>query len=350
MALHPQVQRLDALKQQKRRKRCERSAVHAQNLHARLHRVGEIAERLPEFDSVVGPRWRNHVRKPAVAPVEPAAFDQHAAERGSVSAEVFGRGVHDDVRAPVERPTQVRRGHRVVDHQRNTGAVRNARDRLDVQHVDLRVAERLGIQQARVVAQRGAEVVWLVGVDEGGLDSHLAQRHVELRVSPPVEQRRRNDVLTGLDDREDSCQLGRHPARRRKRRAPVFQCGDALFQYGDSRIADARVDVAERLQIEQARRVIGGVENVGGRLVDRRCAAASHGVRNLPGMQAQGLDAERTVGHARLQNLSQSPRRSRRSRMGCRARRGEGTIASSKDPSRNNAMRPMRPRAAGLPR
>ena len=67
--------------------------------------------------------------------------------------------------------------------------MRDLRDRLDVEHVDLRIAQCFRVQQPRVVAQRLAEVLRRVGIHEAGLDAHLAQRDIELRVGAAVEQR-----------------------------------------------------------------------------------------------------------------------------------------------------------------
>ena len=170
-------------------------------------------------------------------------------------------------------------------------------DRLDVEDVDLRVAERLGIDQPGAVAQGCTEVVGLVGVDEGRLDAHLAQRDVELRVRAAIEQRRGHDVLARLHDRQDSRQLGRHAARGRERGAAVFQRRDALLQHRNGRIADARVDVAERLQVEEARRMIRRVEDIRRCLIDRHRAASGHRVWDLAGVQTQRFDAEGAVSH-----------------------------------------------------
>src|SRR3970282_2759336 len=65
------------------------------------------------------------------------------------------------------------------------------------------------------------------------------------------------------------------------------------------RIRNAQIDVAEGLQVEQARRVVGRVEYEGGGLVDRRGARAGGGVRDLARVQAKRLDAEFSVGHGR---------------------------------------------------
>jgi hypothetical protein len=62
------------------------------------------------------------------------------------------------------------------------------------------------------------------------------------------------------------------------------------------------------LQIEQRRGVFGILEDVGCGLVDRDRACAGHGIRTLPGMQAQGLEGGRLgCGHGDLNNDAVRP-------------------------------------------
>ena len=75
-------------------------------------------------------------------------------------------------------------------------------------------------------------------------------------------------------ERQEREHLRRHAGRGGERRAAAFERRDALLERRDGRIGDARIDVAERLQVEQARRVVGVVEHERRRLVDRQRARA----------------------------------------------------------------------------
>jgi hypothetical protein len=55
---------------------------------------------------------------------------------------------------------------------------------------------------------------------------------------------------------------------------PPSSAATPLLQHRLRRVHDAGVDVAERLQAEQRGRVVDVVEDIGGRLVDRRRARA----------------------------------------------------------------------------
>ena len=80
--------------------------------------------------------------------------------------------------------------------------------------------------------------------------------------------------------------------------APALERGDALLERRDGRVRQARIDVAEGLQVEQARRVVGAVEDEARRLVDRQRARAGRRVGDLAGVDRQGLGLEAVVGHA----------------------------------------------------
>jgi len=95
------------------------------------------------------------------------------------------------------------------------------------------------------------------GVDERGLDSHLAQRHLQLRVGAAVQQAAGDDVVARAEQRQDRRQLRGHPTRGGQAGTAAFQRGQTFLQHRHGRVADPRVHVAERFQVEQARRVIG---------------------------------------------------------------------------------------------
>jgi hypothetical protein len=83
--------------------------------------------------------------------------------------------------------------------------------------------------------------------------------------------------------------------------APTPPVGNALLKNIAGGIHDARVDVAEFLQREQVRRVLGILELIRGRLIDRHGARIRRGIGQLPGVQLPGGEtilALRFVRHA----------------------------------------------------
>jgi hypothetical protein len=80
-----------------------------------------------------------------------------------MAAKVFGDRMHDDVGTMADRLAQVGRCQRVVDHQRHAMFVRDRRNRLDVEHVQSRVGNRLGEDRLGLGPQRTAEIFGIVG-------------------------------------------------------------------------------------------------------------------------------------------------------------------------------------------
>ena len=72
--------------------------------------------------------------------------------------------MHDDVGTPLERLDEIRGRHRVVDDERDAELVGDLGDALDVEEVVARVGEHLAVEHLRVVADRAAPRVEVVGV------------------------------------------------------------------------------------------------------------------------------------------------------------------------------------------
>ena len=75
--------------------------------------------------------------------------------------------MHDDVRAEINRPAQVRRSEGIVDHQRKAVLMRDGGYSFDIEYVAARVADRLGENAARIRRNGFAEVFGVVRLDEG---------------------------------------------------------------------------------------------------------------------------------------------------------------------------------------
>ncbi len=170
----------------------------------------------------------------------------------------------------------------------------------DIEHVELRIADRLRVQApwysaaGRAGIPRGSS-----GCDKRRLDAELREGHRELRICAAIERARRDDVVAVLRQGEQRGHLRRHAGGSGERRASSFERGDSFFQRGHRRIGDPRIHVAESLQIEQACRVIGAVEDKGGRLVDRQRACAGARIGYMPRMQAERVESVLVVGHGR---------------------------------------------------
>jgi hypothetical protein len=209
-----------------------------------------------------------------------------------VSAEELRRGVEEQVGAVIEGPQQPGRRERGIHHQRELLRVRDLRDGGHVQHVDTRVAERLGEEQPRVRTDRGAPAVEVARVHERRLDAEALQRVVQQVVRSAVERAARDDVRARARDRRDGEVQRGLSARGGDRADAAFERRDALFEHGVRRVRDARIDVAGALHVEERGGVVGVAEHERRRLVDRRRAGAGHRVGLLTGVQRERVEAE----------------------------------------------------------
>ena len=298
---HAHAQRLEPLQELEGVERAQHRADVAQRLDPRLHDPGEVAEGLVEADAVVAGRRLGQPRELAVVPLEPTAVDDHAADARPVPADELGGAVHDDVGAPLDRPTQVRRGEGVVDHQRQAVLVRDGRQRFEVDHVDLGVGHGLGVHGAGARRDRARERLRVVGIDEDGVDAEPAQGDVELGDGAAVEGLAGHELVAGVHQADDGQELGGLTAAGGERADPALERGHALLEGGGGRVHDARVDVAEALQREQVGRVLRVFEHVARGLVDRHRPRPRHRVRSLPGMQRPRVETEGVFGrHSRV--------------------------------------------------
>jgi len=73
---------------------------------------------------------------------------------------------------------------------------------------------------------------------------------------------------------------------------PALECCDTLLEHRRRRVRDARVDVADALEVEEACGVVHVLEDIRGRLVDRHGARARGRIGTLAGMKRQGVELE----------------------------------------------------------
>jgi len=95
-------------------------------------------------------------------------------------------------------------------------------------------------------------------------------------------------VVAGLHQGVEDEELRAVAGCRGKCRRAAFKRCNAVFQHCLRRVHDARIDVAEFLQAEQARGMVHVIKDIGRGLVDRRGAGAGGGVRRGAGMDGAG--------------------------------------------------------------
>ena len=160
--------------------------------------------------------------------------------------------------------------------------------------------------RSSIAARTAVEVV---RVDEAHVDAEARQLQRELVVRAAVEVLRGDDAVAARDERQHRDRRGRHPRGGRQRPHSALEHRHALLEGGVGRVDDARVGVAEAVEVEQVGRVLRVLEDVGGRLVDRLRARAGRRVHALARVDLQRVEAEGAVGFLRACARAVSSRR-----------------------------------------
>ena len=151
------------------------------------------------------------------------------------------------------------------------------------------IADGLDVVRLGAVVRLRDEVLRRVALDPAHLDPEAGQGVLEQVVRPAVQAGGRDEVVARTGEVEDRQRLGRLPRREAQRGDPALDRGDALLEDVRGRVHDPGVDVPELLEREQPCGVIGVVEVVGARGVDRDRPRPGRRVGLLAGMQGQGL-------------------------------------------------------------
>ncbi len=182
---------------------------------------------------------------------------------------------------------------------------------LDVEHVDLRIADRLGEDRFGIRADRIRDSGRIVEVDQRDVDAKTLERMRKGVVGAAVERGRAHDVVAAARDIQNRIDDRGLTACHCKRGGAAFECGHALLEHVGRGIVDAGVDVAELLERKEFARVFGRVEEIRGGLINRNGARVRRRVAAMPAvngervkMRSWGLFEGCT--HVRRSSLSRS--------------------------------------------
>src|SRR5277367_924331 len=112
-----------------------------------------------------------------------------------MSAKKFGRRMHHEIRAELNRPAEIRRRKGVIDDQRNVMFVRNLRHGLNVQNIHARISDGFTVEELGLRRNGLSEVLRVVRIHKDRVNAHPAKTYVELSVSPTVERAGGNDLV-----------------------------------------------------------------------------------------------------------------------------------------------------------
>ena len=172
----------------------------------------------------------------------------------------------------LDRTQQRRRREGRVHHERQIVPVGDLGVLLDIRHAKSRVADRLNVDEARLLVDRRLDRVEVVQVREADRDALLRKNRVELGKGPAVEVVRRDDLVSTLRDIGDREVDRRRAGGERQRGHAALERREALLQRVVRRVHEAGVDIARHLEREQVRAMLGVVEVERRRPIDRHVA------------------------------------------------------------------------------
>ena len=193
-----------------------------------------------------------------------AGTEDRAAKRAAVPIDVFGRRIHHDVGAQLERPLENRGGENVVDDDQRAGGMCHPGDRFDVDHGLHRIRGRLEEHCFRGSRQRLLPLVEVFSVDEVGVNAPAGEQLVKDQKAGAEQPPSGDYPVAGLQDRCERIENRSHSARRSPGCLCTLEQPQPLFEHRNCRVAVSRVDVAFGLSGKGSFRLFCGRVDVAG--------------------------------------------------------------------------------------
>jgi hypothetical protein len=175
--------------------------------------------------------------------------------------------------------------------------MRDGGELLNIGHVQLGVAQTFGVDGAGLRVDCSAQAIEVICIHKAHRDAEARQCVVEQVVSAAVERGGGDDLVAGAGQCGEGKGLRGLTGGRGQRRRSAFESRHALFKHVRGGVHDARVDVTELLQSEEAPRVVCVLKDVGGGLVDGHGARTGGGVGRLAGVNGKSGKVLLGFGH-----------------------------------------------------
>jgi hypothetical protein len=134
--------------------------------------------------------------------LRPGFRDDRAARHVGMSAQVFGRGMHDQIRAEIQRPLNDRRPCVIAGADR-ARAVSDLRDRGNVGNLQKRIRRRLDPHEFCFRRHRARDLFQLCHVDEGNFEAPPHIDFAEQLGHSVINVGRCDDVISGCQRLQD---------------------------------------------------------------------------------------------------------------------------------------------------
>ena len=193
-------------------------------------------------------------------PVKIPAVDDAAADRRVVAVHVLGRGMDDDVGAPLEGAAVDGGGEGVVDDERHAVFVGGVGKALDVKYDQGRVGDRLAEDRLGLGTEGRLQLlVGAVGVDKGEVDAHAAHGDIEEIEGTAVDRGRDDDMVSAAGEVEDREEGGRLAGGGQHGRGAALKRGDLGRHHIVGGVLQSGIKISLRLEVKELAHILAGV-------------------------------------------------------------------------------------------
>ena len=192
-------------------------------------------------------------------PVELAAVHDAAAHGGSVAVHVLGGGMGDDIRAPLEGTAVDGGGKGVVHDQGDAMGMGGLGELFDVQHGQGRVGDGLAEDGLGVGTESGVQFfLGAVGIDEGGLQTHLLHGDGDQVEAAAVDGGTGHDMVAAAGNIEDGEEVGSLTGRGQHSGGTALQGANLGSHMVAGGVCQTGIEIAVGFQIEQLAHILRG--------------------------------------------------------------------------------------------
>ncbi len=210
----------------------------------------------------------------AALPIKLPPVHENPSQTHPVTTDPFRQRRNHNVRTVLQRSAQVGRRKGGIDNEGKAGVMRTLGNDFQIANLKGGIGARLAEEGPRLLIGRPGEIGRILGVDEPHLDAETGEDVVELRVRSPVQGVGGDDVVPRPREVDDGVEDGRCAGADGEAAEGVraLQLGVAALEDVRGGVHEAGVDVAELLEAEQLRGVLGVSEHERGGAVQRNAA------------------------------------------------------------------------------
>ena len=197
----------------------------------------------------------------------------------------------------LQRTEQIRGAEGVVDDNRQTMLLGDLGDGVDVGDVGVGVTERLEIDDRGVVLDGALDLVQVMSIDEGGLDTKLGERVLQQVVGTAVDGLLGDHVVTSLGKCLQGIGDGSGTGGDGKTGHATLERGDTVLEDALGGVGQTAVDVTGVGKTKAVGGVLGVAEHIARGLIDRHSTGVGCRIGALlANVQLQGIETKGVLG------------------------------------------------------